>query len=177
MLLLLHRCHILGGKLTVREVHNLLYFLQEAGEGLRLRFTRETCGLYAANLQQVLHMFEGHFTLGFGDGGNSPETTIRLLPDALHEAEQFLAACPRDGSEAAFERGAKLIEGIEPPCSLELLASVHWVSTHLDEQMPNLDSAIRAIHAWNDRTCRILNPEHIGIAWQWLRESGWIPPR
>ena len=176
VLLLLHRYGCLGYELTLREVHELLYLLQFSGEKLQLRFTKETYGPYADNLRQVLQLFEGHFTIGFGDGRNSPETPIRLFLKALEEAEQFVAAHPQDSSETAkrFERVSQLIEGFELPYGMELLASVHWVATHPEEQATDLDSTLRAIHGWNDRKRRTMKPEHVRIAWQRLREKGWI---
>jgi hypothetical protein len=163
--------------LTLLEVHKLLYFLQTDGEALRLRFTKEAYGPYADNLRHVLHRFEGHFTLGFGDGRNAPTTPIRLLPEALQEAEQFSAAQQGDGSETErrLERVTQLIEGLESPYGLELLASVHWVATHPDEKATDLETVVRAIQGWNDRKRRIMKPEHVRIAWQRLREQGWLP--
>ncbi len=139
----LNRYTVLGYQLTLLEVHKLLYFLQEAGERLRLRFTKETYGPYADNLRHVLHSFEGHFTRGFGDGRNSPDTPLRLLPEALQEAEQFIADAEQ-GKDAAgrLERVTELIEGFESPYGMELLASVHWVAAHSEETAVDMDSAI-----------------------------------
>jgi O-acetyl-ADP-ribose deacetylase (regulator of RNase III) len=178
VLLVLNRYFVLGYQLSLLEVHKLLYFLQEAGEDLRLRFTKETYGPYADNLRHVLHKFEGHFTIGFGEGRNSPNTLIRLLPDALQEAERFVAADPQHGgpeTEKRFERISELIEGFESPYGMELLASVHWVASHPEDKATDLDSTIRAVHGWNDRKRRTMKPEHVRIAWQRLRERGWIP--
>jgi hypothetical protein len=72
---------VLGYELTLLEIQKLLYFLQEAGEPLQLRFEQGRYGPYADNLRHVLHQFEGHFLEGFGDGRNSPKTPIRLLDD------------------------------------------------------------------------------------------------
>ena len=47
----------LGYQLTLLEVHKLLYFLQEAGEPLRLRFAKDHYGPYADNLRHLLHRF------------------------------------------------------------------------------------------------------------------------
>lgn len=42
-------------------IHKLMYFVQEAGEPLRLRYTKALYGPYAENLRQVLAHVEGHF--------------------------------------------------------------------------------------------------------------------
>jgi O-acetyl-ADP-ribose deacetylase (regulator of RNase III) len=176
VLRVLNRYYVLGYQLTLLEVHKLLYFLQEAGEGLRLRFTKGAYGPYADNLRHVLHRYEGHYTLGFGEGKNSPETPIRLLPEGLRAAEEFVAAHPHEGDETEkrLERITELIEGFESPYGMELLASVHWIATHAEEQATDLDSAIRAMQNWNDRKRRTMKPDHIRIAWQRLQERGWI---
>ena len=53
---LMHR--YLGGLLdpfvTLIEVHKLMYFMQEAGEPLRLQYAKAPYGPYAENLRHVL---------------------------------------------------------------------------------------------------------------------------
>jgi O-acetyl-ADP-ribose deacetylase (regulator of RNase III) len=176
VLRVLNSYYVLGYQLTLLEVHKLLYFLQEAGESLRLRFTKETYGPYADNLRHVLHKFEGHFTLGFGDGRNSPKTPLQIVPEALKEAEQFAADHSREGAETAarLERVLQLIEGFESPYGMELLASVYWVVTHPETQATDEDSTIQAVFNWNDRKRRIMKPEHIRLAFRRLKENGWV---
>jgi O-acetyl-ADP-ribose deacetylase (regulator of RNase III) len=173
----LSRYYVLGYQLTLLEAHKLLYFLQEAGERLRLRFDKGTYGPYADNLRHLLHKFEGHFTFGFGDGRNSPGTPLKLLPDALQEAQQVIAAHRESNSATAkrLERVAELIEGFESPYGMELLSSVHWVATHPEEKASDLDSIIRAVQGWSARKHRTMKPEHVRIAWQRLRDKGWLP--
>ena len=50
------------------EVQKLMYFLQEDGQPLQLRFKAHHYGPYADNLRHVLSLVEGHFLMGFGDG-------------------------------------------------------------------------------------------------------------
>src|SRR5262249_57951817 len=44
---------------SLLEVHKLLYFMQEAGEPLRLKYRKALYGPYAENLRQVLAHVEG----------------------------------------------------------------------------------------------------------------------
>ena len=164
----------LGYQLTLLEVHKLLYFLQEAGEPLRLRFAKETYGPYADNLRHLLHRFEGHFTLGFADGRNKPDTEISLQPGAVEEAEAFLKANPDSSvpSLGRLNRVAKLVEGFESPYGMELLATVHWVAVH--EEAKDLDAAVTAVHAWNARKRKLMAREHVALAHNRLAEHGWI---
>ena len=164
----------LGYQLTLLEIHKLLYFLQEAGEPLRLRFAKETYGPYADNLRHLLHRFEGHFTLGFADGRNNPDTEIALQPQAVEEAETFLKRNAADSAPSLnrLNRVARLVEGFESPYGMELLATVHWVATH--NRAGELEAAVKAVHDWNSRKRKLMSREHIALAHGRLVEQGWI---
>ena len=49
---------------TLLEVHKLMYFMQEAGQRLRLRYTEGPYGPYAENLRHLLNEVEGHLHIG-----------------------------------------------------------------------------------------------------------------
>jgi O-acetyl-ADP-ribose deacetylase (regulator of RNase III) len=164
----------LGYQLTLLEVHKLLYFLQESGEELRLRFQKDTYGPYADNLRHLLHRFEGHFTLGFADGRNKPDTEITLQPGAVEEAQAFLDenAALHAPSLGRLQRVARLVEGFESPYGMELLATVHWVAAH--EGARDLNSAVTAVHGWNSRKRKLMTREHITLAFERLKKEAWI---
>lgn len=160
-------------ELTVLEIQKLAYFMQCAGQNLRLTFKPAPYGPYADNLRQVLNHIEGHFIMGFGDGDNRPDTPIRPMPDALIEAERFLSQ--HEDVEQRFERVTKLIEGFETPYGMELMSSVHWVATEEDESARvDVEAAIRGVSDWSPRKRELLKAEHIRIAWNQLREKGWL---
>lgn len=165
---------VLGYQLTLLEVHKLLYFLQEAGEPLQLRFEKSKYGPYADNLRHLLHRFEGHFTIGFGDGRNKPDTLIELREGALQEADDYLQQHSAE-SESSLKRLARvqaLIEGFESPYGMELLASVHWIGTR--ENRTSLIEAKKAVRQWNPRKARLMKPEHVELAWKRLNDKGWF---
>ena len=166
----------LGYQLTLLEIHKLLYFLQEAGEPLRLRFQKETYGPYADNLRHLLHRFEGHFTLGFADGRNKPDTQIELIPGATQEADAFLRANADSSGESLrrMERVADLIQGYESPYGMELLATVHWAATHEKAGEGGLEAVKRVVAEWNPRKQKLMKSEHIELAWQQLTTRGWV---
>jgi O-acetyl-ADP-ribose deacetylase (regulator of RNase III) len=161
----------LGYSRTLLEIQKLAYFLQEAGEPLRLRYEAGLYGPYAANLNKVLERIEGHFIRGYGDS-QTPETEIELLPDAIEEAEAFLAG--RQDSSARLQRVADLIDGFETPYGMELLSTVHWVARHQKPSATNADEAVAAVHAWSDRKRQMFKSDHIRVAWQRLQEQGWL---
>ncbi len=157
--------------ISLLEIHKLMYFLQAAGQPLRLKFEAKSFGPYATNLRQVLIRMEKHYTQGYGDGKDSPTQTIELLPGAEEEAAKFLAG---DGViRGRMNRVANLIEGFEDPYGLELLSSVHWVMQKHPEASATPEAAVATVHNWNVRKRRTLKKEHILAAWQRLKEQDW----
>jgi O-acetyl-ADP-ribose deacetylase (regulator of RNase III) len=158
-------------RLTLLEIQKLAYFLQEAGEKLRLRYGKGHYGPYAANLNKVLEIMEGHYIRGYGDS-QKPDVEIDLLPDGVTEADEFLEG--HDRSKARLQRVADLIEGFETPYGVELLSSVHWVAKQDDPQATDEDSAIAAVRGWNERKGAMFRPEHIRVAYRRLQQQGWL---
>ena len=154
---------------SLLELHKLLYFAQEAGEPLRLRYRKATFGPYAENLRHVLAHVEGHLITGYADGGDTPDKQLSLLPGAVAEAEKLLATSPE--TRARFDRVAELVEGFETPFGVELLATVHWVATR--EHAPHSEAAIERVYAWNKRK-QSFSPRQIHLAWDVLARKRWI---
>jgi O-acetyl-ADP-ribose deacetylase (regulator of RNase III) len=157
---------------TLLEIQKLGYFLQEAGEPLRLRFEAGIYGPYAANLNNVLELLEGHYIRGYGDS-QKPDAEIELLPGSVEDADGFLRSHPE--SVARLARVGELIEGFETPYGMELLSTVHWVCTHAEPKATNAQSAISSVQSWNDRKRDMFRCEHIRLAHQRLTSLGWIP--
>jgi O-acetyl-ADP-ribose deacetylase (regulator of RNase III) len=154
---------------TLLEVQKLMYFLQESGENLRLRYVKATYGPYAENLRHVLNAIEGHYISGYADGGDDPDKHLNLVPGAIAEANTFLANHP--DTQKRFEQVVQLVDGFETPTSMELLATVHWVIKR--ESPKSRTDIVDAVHAWNDRK-KAFTPRHIGIAYDALVCNGWI---
>ncbi len=159
------------------EIQKLMYFLQEAGEDLRLRFVDHYFGPYADNLRHVLQTLEGHYLRGFGDGSNPVEHSepLVLLPGADGEADEALTDYPE--VEARMHRVLDLVEGFESPYGLELLASVHWAATRFDWGSDGGPAEIVArVQAWSPRKKRLFESDHVTTAWGRLSDRGWITP-
>lgn len=154
---------------TLLEAHKLMYFMQEAGQPLRLRYTQAPYGPYAENLRHVLREVEGHLISGYADGGDAPDKQLQLVPGAAADAEAFLATDA--DTRARFERVADLVEGFETPFGLELLATVHWVMTR--QGATRVDDVVQRTHAWNERK-RQFTPRQIGLAVDCLTNKGWV---
>jgi O-acetyl-ADP-ribose deacetylase (regulator of RNase III) len=161
---------LLDPVVSLLEVHKLMYFMQEAGEPLRLRFAKGPYGPYAENLRHVLSEIEGYYVSGYGAGGDAPDKVLEIVPGALQDARASLAQRPE--SLERFERVAKLVEGFESPFGLELLATAHWIATR--EQPASEDDLIAQTYAWGERK-RQFSPHQIRLAGKALREKGWVP--
>ncbi|ABS64536.1 Appr-1-p processing domain protein [Parvibaculum lavamentivorans DS-1] len=153
---------------TLLEIHKLLYFMQEAGESLRLKYAKAPYGPYAENLRHVLSAVEGHLVSGYADGGDTPDKQIELVPGAVQDAEAYLDH--NTDTISRFDRVGKLVEGFETPFGLELLATVHWVVTR--ENASSAEEAAEKVYAWSDRKKRF-TPRQIAIAFDTLRSKGW----
>lgn len=160
-----------GYRLTLLEIQKLAYFLQVAGEPLKLSFVKERYGPYSETVHHVLQRIEGHFIRGYGD--RSRAASIRLLPAADSEAETFLRDHP--ATQTRLGRVAELIEGFETPYGMELLATVHWLVNEAPALSDDLAATVRAVHRWNAHK-RGFPARHIQTAWSQLRESGWLDP-
>lgn len=153
------------------EVQKLAYFLQEAGEDLKLSFVKNQYGPYSEQLKHALNRMEGHFIRGLGDGVVEPE--IEPVPEAMKEADKFLSENEHALLAKHVERVGELIDGFQSPYGMELLATVHWVATR-ESNARTIEQIIKAVHAWNERKANIMYPEHIRIAWSRLVENGWL---
>ncbi len=153
---------------TLLEVHKLMYFMQEAGEPLRLEFAKGPYGPYAENLRHVLNEVEGHFLFGYADGGDAPDKPLELLPGAVDAAVAVLDKCP--DSRSRLERVATLVGGFESSFGLELLSTVHWV---LENHAPASREDCRTqVYGWNERKKRFA-PAQVDLAVDVLTAKGW----
>lgn len=156
--------------ISLLEIHKLMYFMQETGEPLSLRYVKGTYGPYAENLRHVLSEIEGHFISGYGDAEDDPTRQIELKAEASQQAEVFLSE--HQQTLEHFGRVAELIRGFETPYGMELLATVQWVGRWEDAK--HADEAIASVHNWSDRK-KLFPPRHIQSAWDVLIGHGWLP--
>ena len=126
---LMHRyiLALLDPFITLLEVHKLMYFMQLAGEPLRLELKKGPYGPHAENLRHVLRGVEGHLISGYRDGGDAPGRQLELVPGAIEDATSFLDGRPE--TKERLNRVVELVEGFESSFGLELLSTVHWVAS------------------------------------------------
>ncbi len=168
---LIHRylSGLLDPFVTLLEVHKLLYFMQRAGQPLRLQYKKAGFGPYAENLRHVLKAVEGHLVTGYADGGDAPDKQLELVPGAFSDAETALAT--DSATRERFDRVSALVDGFESPFGLELLATVHWVV--MEEGARNLDDVVTATYGWNEWKRKFSKPQ-IELAYSTLSDKGWL---
>jgi O-acetyl-ADP-ribose deacetylase (regulator of RNase III) len=157
-------------RVTLLEIQKLAYFLQAAGEPLKLDFVKGKYGPYAENLHHVLQRIEGHFIRGYGD--RSRAASIQLLTGAREEATGFLVS--NSETQSRLERVSALIEGFETPHSMELLATAHWLANEDSAARADPNDAVAGVQAWNEHKKLAFSAEHVRTAWHRLKERGWI---
>lgn len=159
---------VMDPSITLLEIHKLMYFMEAAGQNLKLKWAKGPYGPYAENLRHVFKRIEGHFVSGYGDGSDRPNTQIEPFADAMEQAEQILQK--HTDVRDRFDRVASLIDGFETPFGMELLATVHWIITHEHTDQKNL---VQATHVWGARK-KMFSTENISLAHQTLRDQGWV---
>ncbi len=163
----------LGGLLdpivTLLEIHKLMYFLQESGEDLRLKYNPGPYGPYAENLRHVLNAVEGHFIFGYEDGGDNPKKQLKLVPGAYEEASDFLNK--HQDTKYHYDRVSELVEGFESPFGLELLSTVHWVI--INECPKSFEELIKNIYDWSDRKKQFTHRQ-VDLAFNVLKNKDWL---
>ncbi|WP_013324669.1 type II toxin-antitoxin system antitoxin DNA ADP-ribosyl glycohydrolase DarG [Gloeothece verrucosa] len=168
---LLELYNIPGYSLTKLEIQKLAYFLQEAGEPLKLRYVKDQFGPYADNLNHVLQRLDGHYIRGYGD--RSQKSQMYVLPEGSEAAHQFLEQDP--DANIRLERVSNLIFGFETPYGMEMLATVHWVAIQEDTQAAiDPECAICRVQQWSERKRNIFKPNHLRKAWERLHQQNWL---
>jgi len=111
---------------------------------------------------------DGHFIEGYGD--RTTKSDLRLISGAETSASAFLA-----GDETVGERTrrvSQLIEGLESPFGLELLTTVHWAATRDGARSPL--QATQVVADWTPRKREVFGEREVTIAWERLRDQGWL---
>jgi O-acetyl-ADP-ribose deacetylase (regulator of RNase III) len=166
-------------EITAVDIQKLMYFMQEAGEPLRLNYTKGRYGPYADNLRHVLSSMEGHYILGTGDGSTKALDSIpfEVLEGAGSAAEKVLAQQPE--TAARMDIVSRLVEGYESTYGLELVATVHWAvrrdeDGHRRAAPLGLDRIEQVVASWDRRKGQLFTRSHLAKAFDRLQQQGWF---
>ncbi|MEL6601741.1 MAG: Appr-1-p processing protein [Cyanobacteria bacterium J06614_10] len=160
---------MLDPAITLLEIHKLMYFMQEAGEPMRLKYRKAHYGPYAENLRHVLNAIEGYLVSGCADGGDALDNPLQLVPGAVEEAIAFLQQYPE--TRDRFDRVAALVDGFESAFGLDLLSTIHWVMKN--EAVGSVDEVVSRTYAWGEHKGRF-TPRQINLAADVLTRKQWL---
>ena len=161
---------------SLLEIQKLMYFLQQAGQPLRLSYVKARYGPYADNLNHVLQALEGHYLRGYGDRTQQvlKLSPIALMPGAEDEGQRWLADHP-DETASRIDTVIRLIAGFASAYGLELLATVHWIATQEGtDQIADAAALTQHIGSWNERKGRLFTEAHVRNAIDHLSSLGWV---
>lgn len=162
-----------GYGLTKLEIQKLAYFLQEAGEPLKLRFEKNQFGPYADNLNHVLSAIDGHYIQGFGD--RNTRSSISVTAEGHRLSKELLAKYPE--SLQRLERVSNLIFGFETPYGMEMLATIHWIASKENKEAgSHFQVTLEEVKQWSDRKKNLFQERHLYKAWQHLQSQNWLVP-
>jgi hypothetical protein len=160
---------------SLLEIQKLMYFLQEAGQPLRLDYAKGHYGPYADNLNHVLQALEGHYLSGYGDRTQKilDLSPVTLIDGADGETRRWLEANSDDATARRIADVVTLVTGFASPYGVELLATVHWTATR---ETPDASLAVltTAVRAWSQRKERLFTEYHVSVAADRLRALSWV---
>jgi hypothetical protein len=87
----------------------------------------------------------------------------------------MLGACPE--TRARIDRVIELAAGFDSMYGMELLATVHWVTTHHPDPARTVKDVVGLVHSWSPRKGRLFTQRHVAVALGHLDDLGWTPTR
>jgi O-acetyl-ADP-ribose deacetylase (regulator of RNase III) len=179
---LVRRYSILGIECTLLEVQKLGYFLERSVVTLGLPnklnfiFAANKFGPYSDKLKHMLNGLDGsylHCDKRLADAG--PFDIIRFDEAKRDHVTAFLTTPEAKQYHSALNNTSELIDGLESPFGMELLATVDWLIHH--DKIEADAAAIRAaLHQWpgegaGERKLKLFDERVIGIALEVLKTS------
>ena len=155
---------------TVFTANKLAYFLQESGENLKLKFEPYTYGPYAQAVEKVLYALNGKYLKGLEQMNAKPFEPLELNYSRFKEVEDYISNNLSEKQKDRLSGLFQAIEGFESTLSLEVLSSVHYITTN--NPKIGKDEIVTKIKGWNKRKSELITEEYVNIAYEHLDEYG-----
>jgi hypothetical protein len=167
----------------VLEVQKLGYFLERSVVALGLPnkfnfvFAPNKFGPYSDKLRHMLNGLDGsylHCDKRLADAG--PFDVIHFDETKKDRVAAYLASPDAKLYRPVLDATSDLIDGLESPLGLELLATVDWL-VHHDQIAPETSAVRAALHKWpggktaGKRKVKLFDERVISIALEALRQS------
>jgi O-acetyl-ADP-ribose deacetylase (regulator of RNase III) len=180
---LVRRYSILGIECTLLEVQKLGYFLERSVVALGLPnklnfiFAPNKFGPYSDKLKHMLNGLDGsylHCDKRLTDAG--PFDLIHFDEVKKDYVAAYLTSPEAKLYRPALEATSDLIDGLESPFGMELLATVDWL-VHHDKIEPKTSAIRAALRKWpgdgaaGERKVKLFDERVIGIALETLEAS------
>ena len=155
---------------TVFTANKLAYFLQESGENLKLKFEPYTYGPYAQAVEKVLYALNGKYLKGLEQMNAKPFEPLQLNYSRFKEVEDYVTTNLSEEQRNRLESLFEAIEGFESTLSLEILSSVHYITS----KHPQIEKAeiVGKIKEWNKRKSDLITEKYVSIAYEHLEDYG-----
>ncbi|WKN46225.1 type II toxin-antitoxin system antitoxin DNA ADP-ribosyl glycohydrolase DarG [Tunicatimonas pelagia] len=155
---------------TVFTANKIMYFLQQSGENLRLKFEPYTYGPYAQAVEKVLYALNGNYLTGLEQMQAGPFEQLKLNYSKLDEVKEYVNKNLEASQRQRLDDLFRVIDGFESTFSLEILSSVHY----LKKNTPKLtrEEVLNKIREWNDRKKALINEYHVDLAYEQLENYG-----
>lgn len=180
---LVRRYSILGIECSLLEVQKLGYFLERSVDVLKLEnklkfeFSANKFGPYSEKLKHLLNALDGsylHCEKRLADAG--PFEPIRFEDAKKDKVAAFLTSPEAKPYRPALEATTELIDGLESPFGMELLATVDWL-VQKEGIKPDVDAVRVGLSKWpggkeaGERKLALFDKRVIEIALQSLVAS------
>jgi O-acetyl-ADP-ribose deacetylase (regulator of RNase III) len=180
---LVRRYAIIGFECTLLEIQKLGYFLERGVDSLGLDnkfkfgFSANKFGPYSDRLAHLLDGLDGsylHCDKRLADAG--PFDVIRFDDAKKDKVSAYLTSPEAKIYRPALDVTAELIDGLESPFGMELLATVDWL-VHHEGVEPNRAAVRRGMSQWpagkkaRERKLAMFDERVIDIALQTLASS------
>lgn len=167
LIYLLFKYEASGEQSSLFVANKLAYFLQRRGEKLRLKFEAHHYGPYTVQLNHVLMHLNGVYLKGMEQNQAKPFEPLWLNYDKYSEVETYIKNTTDFEQKQRLDDVLKLLQGFESTFSLELLATVDFVSTA--NRSSSIHEVQKSIVSWSNRKANLFENKQIEIAYNHLR--------
>lgn len=155
---------------TVFTANKIMYFLQQSGENLKLKFEPYTYGPYAQAVEKVLYALNGKYLSGLEQMQAAPFEQLKLDYSKYDEVREFINKNLDSAQKQRLADLFKVIDGFESTFSLEILSSVHFIKKNSPELTK--EQILKKIQNWNERKRNLIKEYHIELAQEQLENYG-----
>lgn len=168
LLYLMFQYEAMGEQSSLFVANKLAYFLQRSGENLRLKFQPHHYGPYSVQLNHVLLHLNGVYLKGLEQNVAKSFEPLILNYNKLQEIEAYIEKQLTYEQRQRLENVLKLLRGFESTFSLELLATVDFLSSK--DSNESVEDIVKDISNWGERKAKLFKGKYVNIAYDQLQK-------